>query len=309
MRFEDLAVPASIRPQTLATVDFISATQGFVGGAQGIILATTDGGQSWQDRSQKVLGDVNKLLFTSATNGWAGTSTGLYRTIDGGVSWKRQEYLPVEDIQLVTAKVGYAVGPDNTILRTNDGGASWSSQNAYNWYPRLDLHAVSFTSADSGVAVGSEYAIYKTTNGGLNWDRNSLGGFPNMYDVVRYRNGKGFVWVGGAKNTGIEGGGFQEVFPVPGSTTTSNWTIYRVHPSNTFTIRGLAQWQDNIVAVGDWSIIRKHKEYSKYDSPWVQVLGPDGTTIRHNYRAADFSDASTFFAVGDSGTVSRFHYN
>ena len=130
-----------------------------------------------------------------------------------------------------------------------------------------------------------------------------------MRDVIRYRNGKGYVWVGEPLSYGYSNTGFEEAFPVASSTTTDSWTINTAYPINSFEVHGLAQWQDRIVAVGYYTVIRKHKEYATRDSPWVQVLGPDGTTIRHSYRAADFSDANTFYAVGEEGVVSRFHYN
>ncbi|WP_167856254.1 WD40/YVTN/BNR-like repeat-containing protein [Hymenobacter metallicola] len=309
MRFENLPVPAAAAGQDLLTVDFISATQGFVGGNQGTLLTTTDGGQSWQNRSRSSLGDIRKLVFNSATTGWAGTSTGLYRTADGGQSWTLVNYSPTYDIQFVNSQVGYAVGSQNSILRTSNGGQSWVAQNAYNWYPRLDLHAVSFTSVDSGVAMGAERSRYQTTDGGQSWQRDSHGSLTTIYDVIRYRNGRGFVRVGEPQSYGDSQSGFEDAYLVGSTPTSSFWSSNYAWPNNTFAVYGLAQWQNRIVAVGNSTIIRQHREYATHDSPWVQVLGPDATTIRNNYHAADFSTADTFYAVGEKGLVSRFHYN
>lgn len=310
LRFENLTIPASASTKNLLTVDFISATQGYVGGTQGMLLTTADGGQSWQDKSRVSLGDVNKLLFLSAATGWAGTTTGLYQTSDGGGNWTKKSFYPINDVQFVTPQVGYAIGDKNVILRTNDAGTTWSEQHSTRWNPLVALRGVSFTSPDSGIVVGDEHATYQTTNGGRTWERNFyFSSLKSMTDVVRYRNGKTFVWVGESSYAGYNTTGFQEVFPVPGSTTSQGWTVHKPYPANAFTIYGIAQWQGTVIAVGESSVIRKHVQYASFDSPWVPVLGPDGTTIRHNYRAADFSDAQTFFAVGEKGVVSRFHYS
>lgn len=301
MRYENLNVPASVATRDLLTVDFISATQGYVGGIEGVFLSTTDGGQSWQDKSRTNLGDIKKVLFLSATSGWAGTTTGLYQTSDGGATWTKKRFYPINDVQFLTPQVGYAIGDKNVILRTNDAGTTWSEQHSTRWHPLVALRGVSFTSPDSGIVVGDEHATYQTTNGGETWERNFF--FSSMEtktDVIRYRNGKGFIRVGPS--------GFEDIFPVPGSSTGEEWTVHKPSP-NAFPIYGLAQWKGTIIAVGEYSVIRRHEQYALFDSPWVPVRGPDGTTIRHNYRAADFSDAQTFFAVGEKGIVSRFHYH
>jgi hypothetical protein len=63
------------------------------------------------------------------------------------------------------------------------------------------------------------------------------------------------------------------------------------------------------VAVGERTLIRRDPAYSKNENtPWVYVHAPDGTSFTTTFRAADFADASTFYAVGPRGLIYRFHY-
>jgi hypothetical protein len=55
MRYDALALPTAADTMLLHTVDFVSAREGFVGGDDGVLFATTDAGQTWTRRSQPTL--------------------------------------------------------------------------------------------------------------------------------------------------------------------------------------------------------------------------------------------------------------
>ena len=96
-------------------VAFPTATTGFLVGAQGTILATTDGGQTWAPQE-------------------APTSVDLYGVF----------FLP-------DGLTGWAVGDAGTILHTANGGASWTAQGS----PTTErLYAVAFTDAQHGFCAG-----------------------------------------------------------------------------------------------------------------------------------------------------------
>jgi len=65
----------------LSAVFFLDGTHGWAGG-QGLIIATTDGGQVWQ-AVYTGSGDVTQLDFVTAADGWAlQTGGGLLRTAE-----------------------------------------------------------------------------------------------------------------------------------------------------------------------------------------------------------------------------------
>ena len=305
MRYEALSLPTAADTLALNTVDFVSVREGFVGGAGGTLFATTDAGATWTRRSQAALGTINKLLFTTATTGWAGTNTGLYRTSNAGQSWT---YVPtadvygyamaVQDIQFVTALTGYAVGTGGGINKTTNGGTSWTTVQRRT-DKRYTFRAVSFSSADSGTVIGNDQARWLTTNGGQTWDMSDASGRPDNYygyDILRF-NAKSYLLASPS--------GFQSYTPA------SLGYYDRDDENYGYPVYGLAAATPKgpVVAVGERTIIRRDPAYSKHEStPWVYVHLPDGTSPTATYYAADFADASTFYAVGKRGLIHRFHY-
>ena len=79
------------------TIDFVDGQHGWIAGfsesgSDPIVLATTDGGASWQSVASpgSLEGDIIVTLeFVSALEGWA-SGEALYHTTDGGVTWTRQ---------------------------------------------------------------------------------------------------------------------------------------------------------------------------------------------------------------------------
>ena len=306
MRYDVLALPAAADTLALNSVDFVSATTGFVGGAGGSLFATTDAGLTWTRHSLPALGTVNKLLFTTATTGWAGTSTGLYRTANAGHTW---QYTPtpdasgygigVQDLQFVTPLVGYAVGTGGGICKTTNGGTTWTNVQRRT-DKRYPFRAVSFSSVDSGTVIGNEKSRWLTTNGGQTWNfYNSFSGRSSDdyygYDILRLNDKTYFL----ASPTGFLAYDAEHPYGL-GDDEQYNFPLY-----------GLASTgpRGAVVGVGYHTIIRSAPAYSQHKTtPWVYVHAPDGTNYTATYFAADFADAGTFYAVGARGVIHRFHY-
>ncbi|OFX24216.1 MAG: hypothetical protein A2V77_01595 [Anaeromyxobacter sp. RBG_16_69_14] len=134
-------------------------------GMRGLIVASEDGGASWEQRPTPVQSDLTSVSFPDAQHGWAAGHDGvILQTNDGGRSWNRQldgrmaaerftahyatriaqgeeklgpllaelkrnyqagPSLPWLDICFEDANQGYAVGPFGSIARTDDGGKTW----------------------------------------------------------------------------------------------------------------------------------------------------------------------------------------
>ena len=88
--------------QVPVAVFFVDADNGWIGGAtpppgedEGMggpsaILATTDGGHTWNSQNNVPL-SILRIFFADKMNGWAsGTSGVIYNTTDGGRSWDKQ---------------------------------------------------------------------------------------------------------------------------------------------------------------------------------------------------------------------------
>jgi len=304
MRYDVLKLPTAADTMKLTAVDFVSAREGFVGGAGGALFATTDGGLTWARRPLLGTATINKLTFSSATAGWAATNNGLYRTANGGQTWQvASTYDPyngymstVTDIQWVTAQVGYVVGDGAGIYKTTNGGTSWTSLQSRR-DKRYLFRAVAFSSPDSGTVAGDNSSYWRTTNGGRTWDIYDY--YTNdpeqetTYDLLRFN----------LKT-------YQEARP-NGFHAYDAYDNYSADEGYGYPVYGLAAATPRgpIVAVGKRTIVRRHEEFSKKThTPWANVHRPDGTSFEDTYYAADFADASTFYAVGARGIIHRFHY-
>ncbi len=154
----------SLSPLLTGAIDlsFFDSQRGFVVGGLGVgsseaeqrssrtvILATTDGGETWQTR------------YSSSTLGqWA---------------WK---------IQFVDSQVGYVTtegpNPEGVILKTTDGGLTWQQLLVRSG---VSFEGIGFVNRDLGWA-GSFPSLFQTTDGGATWARLGFGAYVNRMRVM-----------------------------------------------------------------------------------------------------------------------------
>ncbi len=95
---------------------------------------------------------------------------------DRGASWK-QARVPTRTLLtgvfMHDAKLGWAVGHDETILRTHDGGGTWEllHSDPAAEKPLLDIW---FRDIDHGFAVGAYGDFLRTDDGGDTWHRQTI---------------------------------------------------------------------------------------------------------------------------------------
>jgi photosystem II stability/assembly factor-like uncharacterized protein len=168
-----------------------------------ILLRTTDGGETW-DEKRDLNYQINEMFFEDSLHGWAvGNDTSvteywppgrgiILSTSDGGENWTIQ----VEDLIAPLTAIhfkdgfGWAVGGRGLVLRTEDG-ASWVDQNTGKTYANTFSLSQNFpnpfnpsTVISWQLAVGSEVdlSIY-----------NILG--EKVTNLVAERQKSGYHWV------------------------------------------------------------------------------------------------------------------
>jgi photosystem II stability/assembly factor-like uncharacterized protein len=170
-------------PDALTAVQFVSASQGWVVGRREI-LATTDGGTTWnvQDRGGLNLMSVD---FISATTGWALGARTLLFTDDGGQHWSAlpEPCPPLDSVHFVSASTGFAIaggsglqgtsttapGTGGVVLTTGDGGRTWQSMPA-----PANAQSVCFSDQQSGW-LGANGDLYSSDDGGRHWTLRARG--------------------------------------------------------------------------------------------------------------------------------------
>ena len=136
-------------------------------GESGKIIATTDGGASWQPRESGVWAPLYRILFVSPERGFIGGGVGtLLRTDDGGATWQRiatgnQAHL------FGLARLGdrlHATGSRGTLLRQRGDRFERVKLGIYGW-----LSALAFGRDGAGLLVGGQGRVLRTSDGGQSW--------------------------------------------------------------------------------------------------------------------------------------------
>jgi photosystem II stability/assembly factor-like uncharacterized protein len=156
----------------LTAVDFVG-TDGWAVG-MGVVLATSDDGQSWSPQSTGYDGWLFGVDFAGAEHGWVvGGAYGgvVLATSDGGTSWMRQTQVEgsLQSVSAASATSAWAAGTlggHGRVLATSDGGATWSEEDLGGC---SGLNDVCFADADHGWAVGYDGTIVATADGGKTW--------------------------------------------------------------------------------------------------------------------------------------------
>ncbi|MEA3327267.1 MAG: hypothetical protein U9R53_08160 [Chloroflexota bacterium] len=123
---------------------FVSATTGYLPvramnpiGMPLLIYRSEDYGQSWAFQGSVL--DGKTVDFYAVDEGWIAASTGLYRTINGGVTWSAVAASGIPpgeffmDVDFVDSQYGWVLTtPDEStweplkFFRTTDGGMNWT---------------------------------------------------------------------------------------------------------------------------------------------------------------------------------------
>jgi len=177
---------------TVYAFQFTSATTAYAGGFGGVLLKTTNGGQSWRGSyigAAGVVYTIQEFYFLNDNLGYAaGSYRSVFKTTDGGQTWT-----PVfKDTTAATytnyglwfsdQNNGWVVGSSRVgttstdgIYKTTDGGVTWTAQSNIATKQLRDVH---FSSA-KGVAVGDALKIIYSTNGGTSWTAATIGTLPS----------------------------------------------------------------------------------------------------------------------------------
>lgn len=171
---------------TLTAVDFVDAQHGWAVGQWGVILATTDGGEHWQQQRLDIDNDrpLFAVHFIDAEHGVAvGLWSLVLTTSDGGKTWVERQMQPPPDsrradlnlLGLFADDRGtlYATGERGMVLKSTDQGASWR-------YLPTGYKGSFWTgiALDEGSLLvgGQRGSLYRSEDGGEHWTAVNSGG-------------------------------------------------------------------------------------------------------------------------------------
>ncbi len=172
---------------------FANATHGWTVGYNqwstgGAILATTDGGQTWQPQASRLLNypTLRSVYFIDSNTGWiVGDNGTIIKTTNGGSSWVQKTSgtsNALYSVHFINANQGWAVGSSGAVLTTTNGGDTWTAQSTGTTY---QFNSVQFTDSNTGWITTSSIddGLYKTTNGGATWVKQDID--PTAYNGIQ----------------------------------------------------------------------------------------------------------------------------
>ncbi len=164
-------------PSQQYAIEMSDTLKGWAGGDPASVVTTNDGWTTWTQRQIGGAGYIADISFKDAQNGLMAGYKGIYKTTDGGTSW-RWDSLITADFKGIDAKqlpIAWAVSNGSAIVKTTNGGDTWEilrdldSPPPYGAYSS-ELLSVNFCDANNGWA-SSAGVLYHTTNGGTIWRR------------------------------------------------------------------------------------------------------------------------------------------
>lgn len=216
------------------SVSFVSPKLGWVVGESGVIINTTNGGQSWKQQESGTTYTLRSVSFCDSVNGWAVGSGVKLKTTNGGKNWTvvkfdtsiyirnlKVQCITREHVVVLRDRFEFDIYTDKRVWKTSDGGITAEeivSLNNQLWGWWTDVH---FESLTSGWVVGLSGSFFdtlqvlRTKDGGKSFDKaninwNSKGGINTIHfisedegwllsDSIYYTNDGGINWIGTSK--------------------------------------------------------------------------------------------------------------
>jgi photosystem II stability/assembly factor-like uncharacterized protein len=176
------------------SMQFVSATEGWISLSSNQLLHTTNGGNLWSvvtpnstDVSFGIDAPGSRISFINPSIGWAMKTLSnsnedalgvvLYKTTDGGANWIRTVLSTTANdagiqVQFVDANNGWVLIFNMgtgipKFLKTTDGGANWTTTNGGGIF--YYVNATTGYAFTAGPEMIPPYYIMKTTDGGASW--------------------------------------------------------------------------------------------------------------------------------------------
>jgi photosystem II stability/assembly factor-like uncharacterized protein len=184
--------------QDLNTVYFLDTKRGWVGGDNGFLSRTDDGGRTWVQQVVGTTAAINDIYFRDKEDGFLLAGDTIFVTRDSGIRWTQsRQFAPPEfdgasvelySVRFPSKKRGWVVGSiskrdqviDSIVVRTEDGGDTWQRQRAPS---KFELIHLDFDNERRGWIAGAGGTILKTDDGGLTWSPQKSGVTGTIYHV------------------------------------------------------------------------------------------------------------------------------
>ena len=165
---------------TLRSISF-AGLDGYAAGDFGTLLHTTDGGATWSGLLSGTFTNLTEVQAIDAQSVFAAGGCVARRSDDGGATFTRVAFTPVESSckeafaagWFVNRLTGFLVLADGTVFRTDNNGATFAQKNPLpgtrapgGTATPVDLR---FLTDQIGVGATSDGKLFRTTDGANSW--------------------------------------------------------------------------------------------------------------------------------------------
>jgi len=192
-------VPVSV---TMTGIDFGTDTHGWAVGHSGVVLHSSDAGESWELQLTGI--EAAELAIESKQEEIAAMEERIEEAPEeekGDLEWALDDLFfavenmeadleigpvnPLLDVWFEDESHGFVVGAYGMILRTTDGGESWKDMaaqidNAQNFH----LNGITQITGGALVIVGEAGQIHVSTDGGDTWERRESPYSGSLFGVI-----------------------------------------------------------------------------------------------------------------------------
>jgi photosystem II stability/assembly factor-like uncharacterized protein len=293
-----VATKVSSATGDLNTVFFLDSKRGWVGGDNGFLGRTDDGGRSWVRQSVGTNDAINDIYFRDKEDGFLIAGNTIFVTHDNGAQWSEARRFPPSEfdgatvelysVRFSSKKKGWVVGSvsrrdrviDSILVYTDNEGETWQRQRAPT---RSELIHIDFDNDRRGWIVGAEGTIMNTVDGGQTWNRQTSGTTATLYHTEFRSDKRG--WAVGERGTILR-------------TTDGGITWTPVTSGIRSTLLSVEFMSDDEGwAVGRAGIILRTDDAGV---SWIQ----QESTVKNNLYALHFKKIG--WAVGGNGVILRY---
>lgn len=284
-------------------ITFVDKDRGWIVGADGVMLSTDNGGETWQPRQRSTTDTILQIHFTDENTGWMLCERNVYsrgrdplsylqKTTNGGRTWDKIEFQDAGRERVTRLLFGpegraMAFGEGGFIYKLAEDGVTWKKFS-------LAVHFLLLDGAYSGDAlgaiVGAGGTVMFTEDGGLTWESATLiGDTDTRFNAVSFGGIKAGGWAVGNGGKIFHSNAGAKLWREQSQITSSNLNDV-VFTSST------AGW-----IVGDDGTILRTRDGG---NSWVQAR----SNTTHKLEKVIFHDGKGF-AIGHGGTILMYDEN